>query len=82
MAFRLIESSRQNTGAFTQEFRIETTEGGCRLTWSTARRPRNPPSLLTRMYARPVIKRSTRRQTRRLRKHIERQCGPAITYTG
>ncbi len=29
MAFRLIESSRQNTGASAEEFRIETTERGC-----------------------------------------------------
>jgi hypothetical protein len=82
MAFRLTESSRQNTGASAEEFRIETTEGGCRLTWSTARRPRKPPSLLMRMYARPVIKRSTRRQTRKLRKHIEQRFGSTIYSTG
>jgi Polyketide cyclase / dehydrase and lipid transport len=82
MAFRLTESSRQNTGASVEEFRIETTEHGCRLTWSTARRPRKPPSLLMRIYARPVIKRSTRRQTKRLRKHIEQRFGPAIFASG
>jgi hypothetical protein len=82
MAFRLTESSRQNTGASVEEFRIETTEHGCRLTWSTARRPRNPPSLLTRLYAKLVIKRSTRRNARRLRKHIEQRLGPTIFATG
>ena len=82
MAFRLTESSRQNTGASAEEFRIETTEHGCRLTWSTARRPRKPPSLLMRLYARPVIKRSTRRQAKRLRKHIEQRFAPTVYYTG
>jgi hypothetical protein len=82
MAFRLIESSRQNTGASVEEFRIETTERGCRLTWSTARRPRTPPSWLMRLYATPAIKRSTRRQTKRLRKHIEQRFGPTIHYSG
>lgn len=82
MAFRLIESSRRTTGASVEEFRIETTEQGCRLTWSTARRPSNPPSWLLRAYARPVIARSTRRQTARLRKYIERRFGPTVTFTG
>lgn len=82
MAFRLTESSRQNTGASVEEFRIETTEHGCRLTWSTARRPRKPPSLLMRLYAKPVIKRSTRRHARRLRNHIEQRLGPTIFATG
>jgi uncharacterized protein YndB with AHSA1/START domain len=82
MACRLIESSRQNTGASVEEFRIETTENGCRLTWSTARRPRKPPSLLMRLYARPVIKRGARRHTKRLRKHIEQRFGPAIFASG
>lgn len=82
MAFRLIESSRQNTGASAEEFRIETTEHGCRLTWSTARRPRKPPSLLMRLYARPVIKRSTRRNAKRLREHIENRFAPTIHVAG
>ena len=82
LAFRMVESSRQGTGASAEEFRIETTERGCRVTWSTARRPRKPPSWLLRMYARPVIKRATRRQTRRLRRYIEQRFAPAIQHTG
>jgi uncharacterized protein YndB with AHSA1/START domain len=82
LAFRIIESSRQATGASAEEFRIETTERGCKVTWSTARRPRKPPSWLFQMYARPVIKRVTRRDSRRLRKYIERRCSPTIQYTG
>jgi hypothetical protein len=82
MAFRLTESSRQNTGASAEEFRIETTEHGCTLTWSTARRPRKPPSLLMRLYARPVIRRATRRQMKRLGKYIEKQFGPTVYAAG
>lgn len=82
MAFRLIESSRPNTGASAEEFRLETTERGCRLTWSTAREPRKPPSWLLRMYAKPVVKRATRRNTKRLGKYIEGRVGPPIHSTG
>jgi hypothetical protein len=76
------ESSRQNTGASAEEFRIETTERGCRLTWSTARRPRKAPSWLMMLYARPVIKRATRRQLVRLRTYVEGRFAPAIFYSG
>ena len=82
LAFRIIESSRQATGASAEEYRIETTEHGCRLTWTTARRPRNPPSWLTRTLAKPLIKRSNRRALKRLRKYTDQRFGPAIHYTG
>jgi hypothetical protein len=82
LAFRIAESCRQNTGASAEEFRIETTENGCRLTWSTGRRPRKPPSWLMRAYARPAINRATRRQMSRLRKYTNQRFGPAITYSG
>ena len=81
-AVRLIESSRQATGASAEEYRIETTEHGCRLRWTTARRPRKPPSRLTRVLARPRIRRSNRRALSRLRKYVTQRFGPAITYTG
>ncbi len=82
LAFRMIESSRQNTGASVEAFRIETTERGCQLTWSTARRPRKPPSWLLRMYAGPVINRAIRRDARKLRSYIEGRYGPAVQLTG
>jgi uncharacterized protein YndB with AHSA1/START domain len=82
LVFRMAESSRQNTGASAEEFRIETTEHGCRLTWSTGRRPRKPPSWLMRAYARPAIKRATRRQLSKLRKYTNQRFGPTIHSTG
>jgi hypothetical protein len=78
---RVIESSRQNTGGSAEEYRIETTEHGCRLTWTVARRPRNPPSLLARTLARPHIRRSNRIELKKLRKYTEQRFGPTI-HTG
>lgn len=80
-AVRMIESSRQATGASAEEYRIETTEHGCRLTWTTARRPRKPPSWRTRMLARPLIRRSNRRALKRLRKYTNQRFAPTI-YSG
>ena len=39
-------------------------------------------NLLAEIETWPVIKRSTRKQTRRLRKHIEQRFGPTIHYSG
>ena len=77
-----IESYRQATGASAEEYRIETTEHGCRLTWTRARRPRNPPSWLARTLARPLIRRANRKALKRLRKYTNQRFGPTILYTG
>jgi hypothetical protein len=82
LAFRVTESYRQATGASAEEYRIETTEHGCRLTWTKTRRPRNPPSWLARTLAKPLIQRSTRKALKRLRKYTTRRFGPTILYTG
>lgn len=82
LASRMIESSRQNTGASAEEYRIETTEHGCRLTWTVARRPRNPPSWLARTLAKPLIRRSNRKELKKLRKYTNQRFGPTIQYTG
>ena len=82
LAFRLIESYRQATGASAEEYRIETTEHGCRLTWTRARRPRNPPSWLARTLAKPLIRRANHKALKRLRKYTNQRFGPTILYTG
>ncbi len=78
LASRVIESSRQATGASAEEYRIETTEHGCRLTWTVARRPRNPPSWLAGTLARPLIRRANRRALSRLRKYTDSRFGMTI----
>jgi hypothetical protein len=82
LAFRIIESSRQATGASAEEYRIETLEHGCRLTWTTARRPRVAPSWLARTLAKPLIARSSRRALKKLRKYTDQRYGPSIQYAG
>ena len=43
LAFRLNESTNPRAGASAEQYRIESTERGCKLTWTVAEDPIDPP---------------------------------------
>jgi len=69
LATRINESSRRTTGASAEEYRIEPTEHGCRLTWTIARR--GDMSRVAWVLLKPLRSRAFRRALRKLRRYTE-----------
>jgi len=77
LAFRVISSSADTEGASVEEFRIEPTAQGCRVTWTLAHDPKNPP-LLARLVAGRVMDSKYREYLKKLRSYTERRFGVSI----
>ncbi|OBF07603.1 hypothetical protein A5730_12280 [Mycobacterium sp. ACS4054] len=70
MAFRFNECSTQAVAAFAEDYRVEVTPGGCRLTWTMAQKPAGPARLA--MYAvGPLLNLGLRRFLRNLRSYTD-----------
>lgn len=54
MAFRFNESSMRAVAAFAEDYRVESTPGGWRLTWTVAQKAVGPPRF-TMAIGRPVV---------------------------
>jgi hypothetical protein len=74
LAFRVIATSVDTEGASVEEFRIDPTPRGCRLTWTLAHDPRNPP-LLARLVAPRVMNRKYRQYLGKLRAYTGMRFG-------
>lgn len=55
LVFRFDASSSTALSAFLEDYRIEPTSRGCRLTWTTAMAPKNPVAKLGVAVGRPVV---------------------------
>jgi polyketide cyclase/dehydrase/lipid transport protein len=77
MAFRMNKSSLPTEGASVEEHRIEPTPGGCRLTWTLAHDPKNPP-LLARLVAKRVMTSKYREYLAKLRQYTDSRFGMTI----
>ncbi|HEX2285798.1 MAG TPA: SRPBCC family protein [Mycobacterium sp.] len=77
MAFRMNKSSFHRERASVEEHRIEPTPSGCRLTWTLAHDPKDPP-LLARLIARPVMTSKYREYLAKLRQYTEQRFGVTI----
>ncbi|OBI52719.1 SRPBCC family protein [Mycobacterium sp. E787] len=70
MAFRFNECSTQAVAAFAEDYRVEPTPGGCRLTWIMAQKPAGP-AWLALVVARPLLNLVLRRFLRNLRSYTD-----------
>ena len=77
LAFRVNATSADTEGASVEEFRIEPTSQGCRLTWTLAHDPKNPP-LLARLVAGRVMNSKYRQYLGKLRDYTDRRFGVSI----
>lgn len=55
MAFRFNQASSGSIAAFAEDYRIEPTGGGCRLTWAMAMKPNGVAARLGMTAGRPVM---------------------------
>lgn len=55
LVFRFDASSSTALSAFLEDYRIEPTPGGCRLTWITAMSPKNPVAKVGVTVGRPLV---------------------------
>lgn len=77
MAFRVNAVSVPTEGASVEEFRIEPTPRGCRLTWTLAHDPKQA-SLGVKLIARPVMNAKYRQYMAKLGKYTEQRFGISI----
>lgn len=77
MAFRVNAVSVPTEGASVEEFRIEPTPRGCRLTWTLAHDPKQA-SLGVKLIARPVVNAKYRQYMAKLGKYTEQRFGISI----
>ncbi|HET6734353.1 SRPBCC family protein [Mycobacterium sp.] len=77
MAFRMNKSSFARERASVEEHRIEPTPQGCRLTWTLAHDPQNPP-LLARIIAKRVMTSKYREYLAKLRQYTDQRFGMTI----
>jgi len=77
LAFRVTASTLADEGASVEEYRIEPTPQGCRLTWTLAHDPKNPP-LLVRIIAKRVMRSKYREYLANLRKYTDQRFGMTI----
>jgi hypothetical protein len=77
MAFRMNKSSFARERASVEEHRIEPTPQGCRLTWTLAHDPKDPP-LLARVIAKRVMTWKYREYLAKLRQYTDRRFGVTI----
>jgi carbon monoxide dehydrogenase subunit G len=76
MAFRFTGCSRPIFRSFAEDYRIESTDNGCRLTWSVLTRPRAIPEPLIKAMG-PLLRLSLRRNLARLCSYATARCGNA-----
>ena len=74
LAFRMNQTSLATEGASVEEHRIEATPQGCRLTWTLAHDPKDPP-LLARLIAKRVMTQKYRQYLGKLRDYTEQRFG-------
>jgi Polyketide cyclase / dehydrase and lipid transport len=77
LAFRITESSSQRTGGSAEEYRIEPTEHGCRLTWTLARSPIDL-SWMKRKLGPRIMASTRRRALSKLRDYTNERFGASI----
>jgi hypothetical protein len=77
LAFRVNAVSVPTEGASVEEFRIEPTPRGCRLTWTLAHDPKKA-SLGVKLIARPVMSAKYRQYLAKLGKYTEQRFGVSI----
>ena len=77
LAFRMNQTSLATEGASVEEHRIEPTPQGCRLTWTLAHDPKNPP-LLARLIAKRVMTSKYREYLAKLRQYTDSRFGMTI----
>ena len=77
LAFRVNATSTETEGASVEEFRIEPTPQGCRLTWTLAHDPKNPP-LLAKLVAGRVMNWKYRQYLDKLRSYTVTRFGVSI----
>ena len=70
MAFRFNECSTQAVAAFAEDYRVEATPGGCRLTWTMAQKAAGPPRLAMFVVG-PLLNLALRRFLRNLRRYTD-----------
>jgi hypothetical protein len=77
LAFRMNTVSAPIAGASVEEHRIEATPQGCRLTWTLAHDPNDPP-LLARLIAKRVMNHQYRQYLAKLQQYTESRFGMTI----
>ena len=77
LAFRVNAVSAPSEGASVEEFRIEPTAQGCRLTWTLAHDPKKV-SLGERLVAKTVMNAKYREYLDKLHKYTEQRFGVSI----
>lgn len=70
MAFRFNECSTRAVAAFAEDYRVEVTPGGCRLTWTMAQKPAGASRLAMRVFA-PLLNLALRRFLSNLRRYTD-----------
>lgn len=74
MAFRFNASSTSSLGAFVEDYLIEPTEGGCRLTWTLANRLLGPARWISPLSA-PLMNLAFRHFLANLRRYTDTKFG-------
>ena len=77
LAFRVNATSADTEGASVEELRIEPTPQGCRLTWTLAHDPKNPP-LVAKLMAKRVMNVKYRQYLTKLRSYTDLRFGMTI----
>lgn len=72
LAFRFNASSTRTLGAFAEDYRVQPTADGCRLTWTMALAPLGPARLALRVGG-PVMNWMLRWFLRRLRRYTDQR---------
>ena len=70
MAFRFNECSTRAVAAFAEDYRVEATPGGCRLTWTMAQKAAGPARLAMFVVG-PLLNLGLRRFLRNLRSYTD-----------
>jgi len=70
MAFRFNECSTRAVAAFAEDYRVETTPGGCRLTWTMAQKPAGP-ARIAMLIVHPLLNVMLRRFLSNLRAYTD-----------
>jgi hypothetical protein len=76
MAFRFNESSTSALAVFVEEYRIDATAAGCRLTWTLANRLTGAARLFSPLSA-PLMNLAFRRFLANLRRYTDRRFATA-----
>ena len=77
LALRMNAVSVPTSGASVEEFRIEPTPQGCRLTWTMAHDPKKPPPL-AKLLAKPLMNLKYRQYLAKLATYTQHRFGTTI----